>query len=1725
MDFVEDITRNVLLMNGSADDSFFLTFYPEPGFRFPDDYEVVRVVSNEKVLNNVTDIELMTTALANEAINMTATLDFHEFPGTTNVTIEFRNKSDGSLFDSVEVQYLAAGIGIYRNDPEFGQVLLSGTDKSLRIPDYKDNLNGNNHYEFGTMVQFLNGSTSDAILSRESAVDSASLFSIDTLTPVLMKTSGQIDWDSEVCHLSSGTWDGSDLTLPDGCGMGLALGEGNATSGGGLHFGFDFEENRAGNLDVLFEWDRFTEGSEFEDIQYENYLKTVIGGEPPAIVRLVSPVGEFSTNGGQDLYVEMINADNTKVKSFIAKGADSPFLPRPGTYQEFKGPTGYYESAVFETTPGSGKLLPWTIDATRQNGTLDKVTGLPASFPLTFIDQSGFQFSYDNKESILTRIEPSQVLDKGGDEVMLFGSFEDFDKNKENHKIIFSNAPINSSLIKTANSTHISLVTPARSEVGSAWQYKVALQTEIDESNSVDILYGARDWPLGMRVFGGSLDRDGSGNFEYGRCSVITIVGGETKGNAKENLQYKWAVLGPDGKDILTLPQGKAIETSSNTLTMPSAMLPDSNTVYTVRVRASDVFGSGTSFVTVKRTPNTRLGVIVIPPSNRTLSVPESSMRLVAKIDLPHSENCNGSAVGKDLISAENLVYEWGWEDKGKIEGSPGWNDAAVFKKHQIKPAGSNLTDTGDTGIIRIGREFIIPRSAEHLSLGRHLAYLYVFEAAERTSEDEPYKPLVNPLDNSTVYGYSETEAWVLRSELQAVIGNDEARVTTNGETTIQISGEESYDPDILENARTTGLSYLWSCEQGWASDFSEAVPCVEALMPKSSVNFVKFEVPSTALMTEVAKDPRQRDSELYLRYKLLITKVDSADSKRTASTSQVVEVTQKSELQLLSQQAQAQLAVRQAAPVLSGTKATIRQSSSDLPWKIQQGIKITNGEGKTTDPKMVKFWEELIITPVIEPQMKLGTTWSFALTYPLNQRNSFFVTGNLLTELGFYEGGFDATSSTFPLGIKAGMLSPNQDYIFKIVFSYDADGIQREGTAEVAIRTMEYPLIVFAPLSISQGTPETVFRAAARVDVDQDSAYNYQFYLYDLDDPSVDEYCLDGCTGAPVVLFRTFRPGNYSIEARLLAANGKTVLDAERNERNISVIANGKTPSTEEYEGDMKKDFLIGDDGGVNQRGFFISHAMHDQIDVGSTKDSGLVALSSDGEKAIESCHALVPDFVKSTLRIAEKEQPTTANVRNYIVMASNYAKLSCVENESTLYDLLGIVHSSLGRIPSDHTVQTHTFEGKLARSTLDNITTDVVQEAQRFYNFSITRAISSQIARGSSRNRLSPVEGEVNNLILDLYESWQVHVLRVATSGQVCGFSRTVSTAVSDGLADPELLSYDHGARSNPFGHSQLLVAIRCNEEQGLSLEGIFSKFEYCSSVFTPDEDGSTRKMVSLAEMYDYVYLSGIQGQNMTDSSRLVHVDITVLEKSKNRLVSALSSDVFSLEGEGSKGGMCYTIGMQMEQSVVSKMQLEKKLLSELSTSTRIGTGESGSGTSESCTYSAFTMWPMKKYDEKFTQPFQSNAYMRREDGIIEQSVGSNESYVTIKSAHLGLFGAIRTPCTQSFGIGAFNDITGQLKSVLWLIFGIIITVIVVTALTYMLASTLFTGDDGVTGPAAAAQAYVERDYFGRGGVHLVNQNNDAMSGTGTDTTIGDGDMGMKLEEIEGLGGAGNR
>lgn len=1696
VDFFEDSTRNVLLVNGSADDSFSFSFYPEDGLEVSD-YKISQLSSNGDVLNNDTDIEIMAATLSGRAVNMSTSLDFHSFPGQTNLTIEFR-RPNGTLFDSIEVDYLAAGLGIYREDPDGGRVLVSGTNRSFVVPDYTDNLNGNNHHELGAFVQFLNGSTSDSAVSEGSSSDPASLFRLDNINPVIMQSKGQVDWDPSVCKLTSATRDGNNLLIPDGCGMGLAQGLGNETQSGGLLFGYDFEEYRAGNFDVLFEWDRFTEGSEFEDQEYTNYVKAEIGGDPPAIVRLVTPVTEFSAEGGQDLYVEMVNADSANVTSFSVAGAE-PFLLRNGSYQQFSGPAGYYQSAVFETTPGIGKRLPWEIQASRQNGTGDSAS----TVPLTFIDQSGFVFSYDSAELTLTSVSPNYVSANGGQDVVLTGTFDDFNISNPEHKILFSNAEIDRSLLRSANETTISITTPARADVGNSWSYNVAGAVGSEVSNSMPINYYADTIAVRTTIFGGS-QAAGSDAIEFGRCSNVTILADES-GSDMQDVEYSWTVVGPDGIDILSLASPPVIETTNRVLSFPVDVLPLLSTDYVATVRAENNITSGVSVKTIRRTSDYKVGVTLIEPAARTVALPLTNLRIVAKIEMP-------ACLSNTSLS---LVYEWGWEDEGQTANDLLSNNSVAYTRYQLRPSDANSTSEGDTGIIRLGREFIVPR--ETLKVGFHRTYLSVFVPAPRENTSVPYVPLRNESDsNSTIQGLGTTTALVRQSALLSIIGNGELTITTDGESDVEMSATQSIDPDAAEGESTAGLSYSWNCSRSWNEDLSDASPCVEELMPPASSSAVSFTARAVGFLAEFAKSPNGEDSTVYFRYNLNVTK-----GSRSSNSQQIVEVTKKSELALnqlsLGQRAVRTLANKESVPI------SVRQTVEG--GKLHERFELTNAAGIPVDANNHMWWEELIITPIIKSDFKSGTSWRFSMLQPSQEKNVFFVSNRLLTEPGYYsQSGFTGDFQGLPLGIKAGMLFPNQVYIFKIVFWYQEDGIQKESAVTLRIKTMESPRLIYPALGVSSGNIDTMFRTTARTNTDDDSAFLFQFYLLSMDDSTVDEYCIDGCTGAPIALFKTYQAGNYKLQARLLARNGKTVLDVADNNATLTISAGNTTMTTGEYENEMAKDFDFGDDGSVNQRGFFVSNAL--RSDASPATRAGLVAMSGDDDKAEDGCGGTISSFIAASLDVATKEQPTTANVRNYILLAANYARLKCVEDEEDLYRLLRIVDTTLERTPASNTLQISFVSGVETRQGVSIPDMDIVQQAQRFFNFSMTRAISGQVARGTSRTRLAPRDGVVSNLILDLYEKWREHMTTVTTSDQVCGFQRTISTEVPDGLVDEDLANRISDARSSPFGGNHLQVSVRCNSDQGTSIEGSFSKFEWCPDVYSLT--GSTRKLISLAEMYDYVYLSGIQGSNMTDSSRLIAVNITQLAE-KNQLVSALSakSDVLAqqegsdTDGAGAVPTSCYSIGLQMHQEAVSELEDEKQVMQQMMARTGTSGAQIASTTrqgiagEDSCRFNVFTMWPTKKFGSNYTAPFQQNAYLRRSDGMLADEAKSNSTYVTVNTAHLGIYGAVRLRCAS--GLSSSFDVSGTLKSVFLLAIGILLMVVVVTGLTYVLATTLFVGAAGRPEDEINAEAYVERDYFGRG-VMQVNRAQQAMTDGGTETTDGEDDESMDLGAIEG-------
>lgn len=1551
--------KSLLLVNGTSDHLLTASFYPEPG-KNSSNYSFVFVSNNTEILDPDKDISLVISDSPG-LLNLSVALDFNKFPGSVQLSLEARNLPDGTLYDSASVNYLAAGLAVYTSDT---RDLISGAGRSFQIPSYKD-VYTKSHWDFSVFVQYLNGSSSEQRLDANTPTTS---FSIDDIQYSFISYTGQIPWDPDFCTISNAQWDGEHVTLPPNCGAGFARGKANETFNDGLHFAYDFEKHRAGRVDLFFEWEAFTVGTEFEDEVYTNYVLAEIGGTPPAVVTKITPNQPFDQNGGEEVFVHMFNTANANITSFDVN--DVPFPIISGSKQIHAGPEGYYETARFATEPGTGKRLSWTISATRISVDEDE-NEYDQRVPV--VDETGgYLFSYDDEFIWVSGFFPPLVPETGGIGI-LTGKFGLYFEDDPSQTVLIGNVPLNKSDIISWTADRIEFRIPERIEIGAGWVYEVVVQRGNSYSVPRIVRYQPSTLSVKQQVFGASSDFE-SDLYTVSHCGNSTyIVALDNYGGAEGTFQ--WKLLNSSNHDLLLLSNASGLNTTTATLHLPNEYLPNFDTAYKIVSEIAVGNLSTSSLFLVQRSHGIVVGVTLVKPENRTIAYPQVNMRVVAKIEVPE---CS--------IQVSQLDYEWEYENKARtiLESERmgslplSVHEASLepqFDKYIYSHSG-NSSGSGPITTTRLGRELYLSRG--HLAHGLHRIRLIV----KSSNETDPNK----------VFGAAKTSVSIRESPLKAIIGSGQISRKASDAEDFYVSGQASFDPDIVSGNPTSDLSYEWGCQFSLYLNLSHPKICHHDLLPLEAQKSSIFKVTKESLQKHSSGTLEEDEGQVYIRYTLTVRK-----EGREGVASQDVALVQANGRKLAS----------------------------------YERIEVTNAQGDPIDCQTVQFWEDVILSPVASSR----TEWRFRLDYPPSEKSQFLA-GNakIIARPGYYisTGSSAPGFQRLPLGIKADKLTPHQLYIFSIALQ-EPGKVSEE--IRIGLKTVEVPELLFPTIQVSKGTVDTIFRAMATTSFHGNAAFSFQFYLLE-QGKQTREYCVDGCTGVNVVRFQVPKPGTYTLQCRLLAANGRTLLQIRNNTAFIE-IESASASNVEQFDREMDKYFSFGDDGAVNQKGFYVTQSMHEE-------DGKVVALS--GDSSDETCANYTKKWAKMSRSIIQNELPNTANTRNYVSLASNFARLKCVEESETLYELLGIVDESITRTPQEETLTTVAFS-KLKEKPM----VELEEELVRFYNFSMTRALS-HFSGGSSRGRLMPVAGEVNNLVLDLSEMWMKHITASATSGRFCGWDATYTSNSVDGEPDQSLTP---SRRNPPLGVNTIRVAVMCNKEQGTSLSTPYASFTWCDSVYKLS--GSQRKLITVAESFDYPYFSGVQGANKSDSSRIVMVDITTLGES-NKLVSAMSDSMVMAQAEADseedKMDGCYQIGLTMGDEAMTR--------------------------SDQCSQNvAYHMWPRKVYGRQISQPFEKNIYQRRTLGVTVTPETRNKSQSVVAVSNLlGLYGASRTRCG--------GNLAGKGLALGGILLGIMLTLLVLVVLVYALVSNLFV----VASPddeEMMVENYVERDFFGRGQVRL--------------------------------------
>lgn len=1562
--------RYVLLINGTADDSFAVNLSLEKD-RLPSDYNFSFVTKDVRIIDTKSDISLSQTE-SGSILNATIAIDFHNFPGLTTLTMEVHRTSDDSLYDLLPVHFLVAGTVIYNRETNN---ILSGEGRSLVIPSYKD-IYEEPHRDFGVFTQYLNGSDSNTLAPRS---DDAGILAVEmsNIVPQLMFFAGQVLWDESTCTIDNGLWVSEQLVLKPGCGMGFGNAYGNKTKYDGARFALDLQKNRAGKFGIFFVWNGFTFSSEFADEEYTTYIIVEIVGQPPAVVRRIEPANPFDKTGGEELYVETINTADANMSSFNVNGVPFKFIL--GTRSIIKGPDDFYETARFLTMPGSGLRLPWTITATR------KVNKTETEVP--FIDETGFLFSYNSAIPVLKTLTPEAISEKGEIRVVLSGAFPGFNPNASGHNVVIGTKAVDKSRLVRVSESDITIIVPQRSTFGAGWVFNVSLEIGDVGSNQLSLEFNPSFINLRGQVFGSSFD-DEAGQYVLNSCGNSTFIVTLVDQKETTEIEFEWKMLDAAGLDLLALANASGIVKTTDTLLLPNDFIPYFDQQFsilgTVRV---GIIEATHSFV-IKKSTGYVIGVTLVQPENRTISVPAVNLRIIAKIEIPPCVQ----------NFPDELVYEWELENNsqaispaGRIGRAPlSARETAIIPEHnRYIFSFQNTTGTfdGELTPTRLGREFIVPR--EYIEHGFHRVRLKV------RGNDTGVQ-----LQGADSTGYT-----ILKSPLVAKIGAGQFSHRVSDTEEMTMSAVESFDPDIIVSSNSSiGLKYLWSCTFSLYDNFSITEPCKDLLLPQQSKTNSKFIIGPGTLQDAAKRTTEGVQGNVYIRYQVAISK-----DLRSAAFSQ---------------------------------KIILAQAAGKKMSRYHR-IEIVNSRDELVNLDFVEFWDDVIIRPVATA----STTWRFRLELPRSERSRFLTSGNnLISRSGYYitSGNSAPGFQQRPLGIQADRLQANQIYQFLITFQESG---RLADDVSVQLKTAEVPDLVFPSLSTWNGTTSTVFRATATTSFQGNSMFSYQFYLLEIGRNSR-EYCIDGCTGIYTVRFQVSKPGNYSLQCRLLAANGKKLLAVKNNSKIIIVSGQRTGANFSEFDDGMMHDYRLGDDGSVAQKGFYVSESIYQH-------DGELVAM--DDARQSDLCAEYTKKWAKISRHIITNELPNTPNARNYVILAANYARLQCVEFEETLYELLGIVDRSIAKTPQEEVLTTSTY------SKLEGMPSVALEEdLRRFYNFTITRA-ASILAEGTTRSRIVSRQGTVNNLILDVMEQWIKHVTIAATSGQVCGWEGVFTLGTTDGEPDSSIVSTPGGS---PLGQSVIHVAVNCNAEQGTSLKTPHATFEWCDAVYALS--GGKRKLVTLAETFDFPYMSGVQGENRSETERIVMVDISTLDE-RNQLMSAITAEsvVAAQAAEGrSSSKLCYQVGMNMqERAAVAKP-------------------------SQKCWENrVFTMKPRKVYDIKLQtqlkRPFDKNAYGRQVGDILTTKDSKNStSFVIAETNELGLYGAVRASCIDP-GISPLHS-TGTILA--GILLGILLLVLVITALTYMLVTAIVGGAVIEESEAFIPHfGYVERDYFGRKDIRI--------------------------------------
>jgi len=753
-----DYTHSVLFINNSAEDTVSGRFYPEAGLSV-DDYDFVSVSTNDFVLvpadANVLNEEIEVEGQL--AYNISIDFNFNKCAGITIYTMNVVRKSDGSTYCSAVFDYLVAGFCIYTDDGTTKTVYTGKEGEDVWSRNF-NSLIENPEITFNTFFQFLDRSNSSSPLPANP--------SISGIDPEFSGRTQLIRYNSESCDQAGGAYNGSSVTTDAGCHQQFSTNQPGDTWPG-VFYGVRFTQYIAGRITIVYVWESFTVGSEFEgsdEEPYMTFLTLAVTGNPPPVVIRIEPDIAFQTIGGEKVTVYYLNTYNAQSRELT--------VDTVGPYEPDVVIENSEEIQIqnFTVAPGTGINLPWTSVITTEGGA--RIEAIDLTDPPYLFDYFG-----------LRPLDPTVGPEAGGIDVTACAfSIENYDLDRDS--ILFGGTPVPAEFMVNAPVEFcITFVLPPRFRIDDPFVYNVSVVVDGERTFLDQFTYIPEAITVQIIPSGPSQDPNNDTIWNLPPCVPSSYSAVITPGFVNtDDLQLRWRVIDAETGTLVPLPDDGA-----NTISFDGFDL-EAGRDYIMILEATFVVGgvtrSGTDSIVIRKGTTPGLGVDVLPVVERGVTDPNQPLRVFVRVFFPEGDQCP--------FSINSTALEFRWTYNGVV--------APVFS------ANSTQLDTSGRTPTKLGRE-------------------YVVETPQLFMGSNDVSCLVTLMEDPSIQG-SDTEVVTIESmDLVAVLNGGISEMVHFNSGDLTLSGEQSWDPNVAAaGEQRDGIQYAFTClKSSTRNSFTEA--------------------------------------------------------------------------------------------------------------------------------------------------------------------------------------------------------------------------------------------------------------------------------------------------------------------------------------------------------------------------------------------------------------------------------------------------------------------------------------------------------------------------------------------------------------------------------------------------------------------------------------------------------------------------------------------------------------------------------------------------------------------------------------------------------------------------------------------------------------------------------------------------------------------------------------